>query len=263
MNELASLWIGDTLSGIEQLSAASFLAQGNRLTIYTYEAVRGIPDGVDVADANEVFPCERILRYPQNGSPALHSNLFRYALLQKTDKIWVDLDMVALRPFDFAGDHVFGLEAAGEINSAVLRLPKASPALQKLARFRPDSIGYPPFTSFKKGLKWYLRTFGLRQPIERWPWGSTGPRALTHYLRQTGEIKHALPRAAFFPFSWRELDRMLEPGAVSLSDLDETTYGVHLWGKFLHQHIAGKYGGEIPPGSLIDQMFVRYRDGKK
>lgn len=78
--KLASLWIGERLGPIEILSAQSFLASGNDLTIFTYGPLADVPEGVDVRDAEPVLSGNRILRYPGSGSPAVHADLFRYRI---------------------------------------------------------------------------------------------------------------------------------------------------------------------------------------
>ncbi len=51
-----SLWIGDSLSPMEQLSAASFLANNHEYHLYVYEEVENIPDGVTIKDGNDILP---------------------------------------------------------------------------------------------------------------------------------------------------------------------------------------------------------------
>ncbi len=47
------LWVGPSLSRLEQLSLASFVYHGHDVHLYTYEDVQGIPDGVTVKDGQE------------------------------------------------------------------------------------------------------------------------------------------------------------------------------------------------------------------
>ena len=59
---VASLWIGGRLSFLEQVCLKSFVDHGHRTILYTYGAVAGVPDGVEVLDAKSgahlghVFP---------------------------------------------------------------------------------------------------------------------------------------------------------------------------------------------------------------
>ena len=47
LRDLGCLWIGKSLSPIEQISALSFLKQGHRLFLYAYEDVKGVPRQVE------------------------------------------------------------------------------------------------------------------------------------------------------------------------------------------------------------------------
>ena len=144
MATVASLWIGDRLGPIEQASIRSFLKVGDTFILYAYNPIIGIPPGVEVKDAQEILPCTRIIRHKKTGSPAIHADLFRYALLEKTGITWVDLDVIALKPFRFEGDYVFGYENERSVANGVLRLPKNSKTLQELLSIKIDTKGYPP-----------------------------------------------------------------------------------------------------------------------
>lgn len=96
--KLASFWTGAPLGVIEQLSALSFLAVGHELIVYSTGPLEGLPPGVEWRDASEILSTQRIITHRKSGSAALYSDLFRYALLSQTDYVWVDLDVIALRP---------------------------------------------------------------------------------------------------------------------------------------------------------------------
>lgn len=252
MAELASLWIGKELGCIEVASLQSMLRYGDCVTVFSPQPLDKLPKGVAWRDANEIFPSQRILRYTGNGSPAIHANLFRYALLEKTNMVWVDLDIIALRPFDYSSPWIFGYEDKHTVNNAVLRLPKDSETLRLLRKFRPDTVGFPPFMTGIRRLKYKLRTFGRGMSIERWPWGATGPRALTYYLRLTGEIEHALPASDFYATPQADTEKFLIPNAVSRATLPRSAYCAHLWGKDLRALLNTKYNGRVPEGSFLD-----------
>lgn len=80
---------------------------------------------------------------------------------------------------------------------------------------------------------------------------STGPRALTYFARQTGEIQHALPSNAFYSVPQSSVLRFLEPGALKPDDF-AGSFGVHLWAKDLRQALKENFGGEIPRRSFLE-----------
>ncbi|MDJ1008133.1 MAG: hypothetical protein QNJ13_09960 [Paracoccaceae bacterium] len=256
--DLATLWIGPRLGLVENLSAQSMAATGHRLTIYAYGPLDNVPEPVEVRDAREIFPDDRVVTSKTTVGASLHSNLFRYALLRRTDAVWVDLDVVPLRPLDLDTADIFGLETATKVNGAVLRLAEDSPALAWLSRLTLDTHGIPSWVPFPARAEMWLRSMGRGVPINAWPHGTTGPVGLTHALKRTGEFDKALPVEAFYPLHWSATDRLLKPGAMTLDDLPMASYCLHLWSFHLKRGLKRKYGGEVPAGSLLADLIARY-----
>jgi hypothetical protein len=258
MRKLASLWVGAPVGPIEQISALSFLAAGHELVVYSTAPLEGLPSDVEIRDADEILSTCRIVTHRKTGSAALYSDLFRYALLNSTDYTWVDLDVVALRPLPDELEYIVGYESGEEVNGAVLRLPKQSDALAHLSKFGVDTRGYPPFLTGFRRFRYIARSFGMGLHISDWPWGSIGPRALTHYLRQTGEIVHAMPVETFYPIPFQQARRFACPSDLSLESFASETYAVHLWGKALRQNIEEEWAGVIPRHSFLYRAMEHY-----
>jgi hypothetical protein len=255
--QLASLWIGERLSPLEQASALSFLEQGHELTLYVTSEVDGVPPGVKIRDASEVLNTQSIVRHRKTGSPALHSDLFRFALLGSTDCMWVDLDIICLSPLSFASDFVFGLETPDEVNGAILKLPRSSRALQDLLEYDEQTVGYPAHLSRSRKAKYFIKSWGRGLHISEWPWGSIGPRGLTHHLKRHDEFSHALPIEAFYPIPLNDAQLFLQPERLSRAHFGRNTYAVHLWGKELRQAIRRSSEGVVHPLSFLGQEIIR------
>src|SRR3954451_7190727 len=67
---IQGLWIGESLSAMERLSIASFLANGHEFDLYAYGQVSGLPAGTRLRDANEVLPRDCVFRYRDHPSYA-------------------------------------------------------------------------------------------------------------------------------------------------------------------------------------------------
>lgn len=260
MTNIASLWIGDSLGMIEQASIASFLQYGHKFTLYVYDEVKHIPKGVVVKDAHAIFQSDKIIRHKKTGSPAIHADLFRYAMLAQTDAMWVDLDVIAVRPFHFDSDWVFGLETDDETlkeaNIAVLKLPKDAKTLASLLNITANTRCIPPTVTGFRRLKYQVRTLGKGLTVEKWPWGATGPRALTHYLKQHNEFHHAMPQAAFYSVGLSDAEKFLLPNAIDPLAPPDNVWAYHLWGKQLRNILKNKYNNQPPKDSFLDKVLT-------
>lgn len=257
-NSLATLWVGERLGPIELASVESFLRMGNPLTVYSYEPIKNLPGAVIGRDASEVLPARQIAVYAREQSPSLHSNFFRFALMRNTDHTWVDLDMIALKPFEFEGERIYGYEKSDQVNCAVLRLPKSSPTLADLSMLCPETCGIAPHIRGLRRAKYWLKTLGLGVPIDRWPWGSTGPRALTTFLSRHDELKYALPLDVLYPILTKDCARFIAPGDLSDQSFADTTRAVHLTASNINKLLA-KGDGQIPEDSFLGHHIARAR----
>lgn len=258
-NSVATLWIGPRLGPLEQLSALSLLETGHKLILYTYQEVQNVPQGVQVADAGTIMPGP-ILRHKKTGSPALHSDLFRFELMRQTDATWVDLDVLALQPLPIEQDYVFGYQNDGILNSAILKLPKDSPALKAMLTYKENYKGYPPFVTGRKKLKYQIKTLWRGMTLSELPWGATGPIGLTHYLKESGEIKYALPRQSFYPVDHKDTLELLKNPDLNRSSFASDVFAVHFWASKMRELAHSHFDGVIPEHSLIGKEIVRIEE---
>lgn len=257
---LGSLWIGGNLSWLEQLCIQSFLDHGHSFTLYTYEGVTNAPQGTTVADASAMFPKDEFIVHRASGSSALHSDIFRYHMILKTGLVWVDCDMLCMRPWIFPSGNVYGWEKPKTlICGAALGFAQGSGALSRLIAFCDDPAPVPEWYPDEEKAK--LRdaaAAGNPVHVSDLPWGIWGPAALTHYLRATGEAKNALPQQAFYPIPFKDRRDMLNPGVDITPRLGPDCYGVHLWNRRLRRRLVTHHGGIPEPGSFVGQAVVRH-----
>ncbi|MEL7462116.1 MAG: glycosyltransferase family 2 protein, partial [Pseudomonadota bacterium] len=239
--EIASLWIGPRLSWFEQLCLLSFVHAGHDVTLYSYQPIDNLPDGVRAGDAADVYPAEPMLRHVRTGSPAIHADMWRLALLKQTDKIWVDTDLICLRAFDFADPYVFGWEKPGLVCNAVLGLPGDAEALDLLLDFFTDPYAIAPWLKpWQQRELEAARDAGNPVHMTAQDWGFTGPASVTWALTQTGEIDRARAQTAFYPIPFKERNHMI----LSRHDIDgrltADTYAVHLWARRMKPRLEEK-----------------------
>lgn len=203
---IQGLWIGAELSVMERLSVSSFLSNGHEYHLYVYDEMKGIPAGTVVKDASEILPASSIFQYKHQASYAGFANFFRYKLLLERGGWWVDTDVVCVRPFDFAEEHVFATERWGSeevVTSGIIKAPAGSPVMA------------------------YAWEVCQKKNPQDLVWGETGPKLMGEAVRKFSLERYKQPSRAFCPLEYSDWHKFLEP------DFDEVfgpeTYAVHLW----------------------------------
>ena len=136
------LWIGGPLSTLERLSLNSFVRNGHEVHLYTYGRPANTPKGLVIKDAGEILPAPA----GDVGPAALisFSERFRIKLLHERGGIWSNIDVVCVKPLEFAAgmDSFFASEMmpaqAGDegrirvrASNCVFKAPAGSPILQE------------------------------------------------------------------------------------------------------------------------------------
>lgn len=257
---VASLWIGGSLSFLEQVCLKSFVDHGHRTILYTYGEVGGVPEGVEVFDANLIFPNQNYIRHAKSGSPAVHADAFRYRMIELQNVIWVDADVLCMRPWDFRDQWVFGWEKPNRlVCNAVLGLPRFSKTLAKLNELCATEYPIPPWAKPEEAERLQkAHDAGSPVHVSELEWGVWGPAALTYFLNETGEMEHVLPQMAFFPIPFKDRRDLLKPGTVIDDKLDDGCYGVHLWNRRLRRRIVTHENGVPDPESFVGRALVRH-----
>ena len=262
---IAMLWMRGRLSWLELLCMRSFMDAGHPLVLYSYEPLANPPAGAELRDATEIATENGLLVHPATGSPAQHSDHWRYRLLARhPELIWADADAYCLRPFRTWDGHLHGWESESDVNVGVLALPEGSDTLAGLIAHTSDAFAMPPWVARYKGAKWRaLREAaktGAKVHASEQPWGVWGPHALTHFLHETGEVRHSRPQEVLYPYSFAERRKMLRPGYEAENPhLTQDTLSVHLYGRRMRRVLVEKHGGLPHPESLLGEMLARHR----
>jgi hypothetical protein len=232
---IQSLWIGDRLSVMERLAIESFLHQGHAFHLYLYAPCDRVPAGTTIKDGREILPADQIFRYQGGygeGSPSAFSNLFRYALLFERGGWWVDLDLVALKPFRFDTDHVLGLVRGGQGGS----------------RVAAGAIRVPP------GSELIGRCLEVARAAEKHSvrWGEIGPRLLRRMAQELGMEASMQPPSVFYDIDAADFWRLIRPRQTIPDGV-----AVHLWAQ-LWRHYGLNPDGRYPETSIYEQLIARY-----
>lgn len=260
--EIAMLWVEGPLSYVEQLCAVSYLAVGQHVKLYHYGEISNVPEGIEVVDGNTVLSMKSFLQHGRTGSFALFSDVFRYHLLTKKDRvIWADTDAYCLRPFTSKTGHFYGWESANHINGGVLSLPRDSEALGQLLEMTRDEYGVPEWYTPKEQMRLQtLKNAGRPRHVSELDWGVWGPHAITHYLHKTGEARHALPVHMLYPMGFADRRKMMRTGGFSKIQrmIKKDSFSIHFYGRRMKRFLAN-HGGKPEPGSYLHHLIRKHR----
>jgi hypothetical protein len=230
---IQTLWIGPRLSTMEQLALTSFVQQGHEVELYTYGEVAGVPEGVHVRDGNAILPESMIFLYRDHHSYSGFSNYFRYRLLLERGGCWADMDLVALQPIAFDGEHVFSSEEArgGQyVTTSFIQAPAGSPAMQRA---------------------WDVCAAKDRSQIR---WGETGPALLREVVESLGMHDCVRSHEVFCPIPYPRWESLLDPDAPALPP---AALAVHLWNEMWRRNGKDK-DATYDPACLYEQLKARY-----
>ena len=259
LRKIGMLWIKGPLSFLEQLCVKSFVDAGHEVWLYHYEDIFNVPEGVTLKDANDILPQTGFLVHERTGSPALHSDLFRYHMLNKVDNIiWADTDAYCCKPFVTETGHFFGWESPKHINGGVLGLPQDSEALRLLIEFTSDEFSIPPwYDDERKAELQKAKDAGNPVHAGEMTWGVWGPHAVTHFLHVTGEHKYAFPVTGLYPVPFKDRRNMLKRGYDFDGIITEDTFSIHFYGRRMRRRIQEAENDGIPKRwSLIGKLLA-------
>ena len=272
---IQSLWFGKPLTAMEILCMKSFVYHDHPFHLYVYDddvhMFEGIvPNGVEIKDANDIVDKKLVDKFIYNkdnsdnkhiiSKRTLFSDYFRYNLLYKNGEIWVDMDMIALRPFDFDDDFVFSSErkvwsrhthewirfsnddprAVATINSGVIKVPKGSECM----KYCIDKCNELVTNNYNRSsLKW----------------GDLGPRLTSDMITVFGLAEHVKSPETFCPIHYRDISGVLVPGLYKeVTILHSDWYAIHLWNEHWYRSVLSKNGPHAKM-CLYERLLKQYR----
>jgi len=259
--EVGTLWIGGPLSWLEQLCLKSFVDKGQKITLFSYEDIPNVPEGVIRRDGREIIDTDDFIKYEQKNSFALFADWFRLHMIhQCPGMIWIDTDVYCHRPMDYDSDYVMGYELPGEhrVNNAVLGLPHDSEMLSQMLDFTSDRYSIAPFLPKSKQKEFEKKAkAGKPVHITGQPWGVWGPMMVTHYVHALGLEDKVQPLDAFYPITFRDRTKFLRKSSIAEGLITDETTALHLWASNKKQ-LGKLHHGLAPQGSYLEKLVKEH-----
>jgi hypothetical protein len=257
--EIVTFWHGP-LDALRLTCLRSQVAAGHKVTVYSFEPIAGLPDGVGNAEAEAILPhaFSEKLRPPQpDGSwrdwtILQFSDFFRMRLMARGAGLWLDADVLLLKPVEIdATRPFFAWERPRQLGNTVLYLPAGDPIVTAFASLMQQDELTPDWLALRHRLTFALRRLrGGSNRLSDIRVAIFGPAALTALARRAGELHYALPRKSFYVVH-AEPKRFFEPSDFSALIGDPEIIGLH---------ISPKGRGNQPPlaGSLYAWAADRF-----
>ncbi len=257
--DVVTFWHGP-LDALRLTCLRSQVAAGHKVTVYSFDPLAGLPDGVGNAEAEAILPhafCERLRPPQQDGTwrdwtVLQFSDFFRMRLMAESAGLWLDADVLLLRPVEIDQTRpYFAWERPRQLGNSVLYLPPGDPIVVAFANLIEQEELTPDWLAIRHRL-----TFAL----QRWRGGSNrlsdirvaifGPAALTALARRASELHHALPKKSFYAVH-ADPKLFFERSDFSALISDPGIAGLHISPK-------GRGGKPPIPGSLYAWATDRF-----
>lgn len=257
--EIVTFWHGP-MDALRQTCLRSQLAAGHKVTVYSFDTIPGLPAGVANADAEAILPhafSER-LRPPQpDGSwrdwtTLQFSDFFRMKLMAKNLGLWLDADVLLLRPVEIdPAKPYFAWERSRRLGNSVLYLPQHHQIVEAFENLMEQEELTPEWLSLSHRLSFGIRRLsGGSHRLSDLRIAIYGPPALTILARRSGDLRQALPKQSFYAVH-SEPKLFFEPSSYLGIVTDPHVIGLHISGK-------GRSKQPPVPGSLYAWATERF-----
>ena len=205
--DVVTFWHGP-LDPLRKLCLRSQVAAGHQVTVYSFDPLPDLPDGVGNAEAEAILPhsfSER-LRPPQpDGSwrdwtLLQFSDFFRMRLMAERAGLWLDADVLLLKPIEIdPAKPYFAWERPHQLGNSVLYLPPHDRIVLAFEDLIEQEELTPDWLSLRHRLTFAMRRLrGGSNRLSDIRVAIFGPAALTALARRCNELHHALPKNSFY-----------------------------------------------------------------
>ena len=253
--EICCFWGGGDLNYLEMLSLKSFVSAGHPVSLYSYHPPQNTPDGVTVKSAADVMPQDV-------AHPSLVAELFRWrCLAARPGVIWAAPDFALLAPIQPDGGRLLVEQGGGYLSPDIVALPPDSDCLRAILGFTEETSPIPPWLSEEDQTA--LRALASPVGPEDLGTGVWGAAALSYFARETGEVEEAVPKSAFYPFSYADRALLLKRKVKLDSIAGASVAAIPLYAaetaRQLHEAENGLPKYWCPLGSLLRQFEIAPR----
>jgi hypothetical protein len=248
--DVVTFWHGP-LDGLRKLCLRSQVAAGHKVTVFSFEPLPQLPEGVGNAEAEAVLShsfAERLRPTAAGGvwsdwTTLQFSDFFRMRLMAANAGLWLDTDVLLLKAVEIdPAKPYFAWEGPLQLGNSVLYLPAADPIVTAFSCLMQQDELAPDWLSLRHRLALTLRKWRGAKRVSDLRVAIFGPAALTALARRADELRYALPKKTFYSIH-AEPKLFFEPRDFSALIADPEIVGFHISPK-------GRGNQRPLPGSL-------------
>jgi hypothetical protein len=231
MAKFGSLWVGNSMTKIQEISLSSFVYHGHDITLFVYDLNMKVPSGVKKENARLIMDESEI--FLVQNTYAAFSDLFRYRMINKTGLAWVDADTICLSSdWEDLGD-TFACFEKNLIVGGVLKLPQESKALRYLIKKSSE---------FDK---------------EKINWIDVGPALVDKAFRKFNLLNYVHPMETFCGIHWSEWSKLWDPNHFKeIKILEKKSKSISVYHSMTTR--AGIDKNDLPTNSAIKYFYDKF-----
>jgi hypothetical protein len=234
--DVVTFWHGP-LDALRMLCLKSQVAAGHKVTVYSFDSLAGLPDGVGNAEAEAILPhafAERLRPTGPDGAwrdwtTLQFSDFFRMRLMARGEGLWLDADVLLRKPVEIdPGKPYFAWERPRQLGNSVLYLPSDNHAVVAFEELMEQEELTPDWLSLRHRLTFALRKLrGGSDRLSDIRVAIFGPAALTALASRFDELHYARPKKSFYAVH-AEPRLFFEPSDFSPLIDDPEIIGLHV-----------------------------------
>src|ERR1700691_5246801 len=248
--EIVTFWHGP-LDALRLTCLRSQVAAGHKVTVYSFEPLGKLPDGIGNAAAEAILPRSFAEKLRPTGPDGVwrdrttlqFSDFFRMRLMAQRAGLWLDADVLLLKPVEIdPAKPYFAWERPRQLGNSVLYLPPDDPIVVAFIALMQQEELTPDWLALRHRLTFALRRLRGSHRLSDIRVAIFGPAALTALARRHDELQYALPKKSFYAVH-AEPKLFFEPSDFSALLNDTEIMGFHVSPK-------GRGKQQPIPGSL-------------
>ena len=259
-NRISALWLNGPLRLVDQVCLASMAANHMDVTLYTYGTVNNVPEGIRVANGEDVLSLDLIDRLAPiakscTARPTQHfSDFFRIECQRLGLGMWLDTDILLLRKFSYDSKKMyFAKENMYRIGFSAIYLPMTNPICEDYYELRYGADLTPHWLGFRRRV---IKPFIYNMMGREYSSSDLGITiyandGFTRLAKNYGFWKHAKPKKWMYHWTGKKNYRVFNNYNFEKLLNDDGCIGLHILKK-------GAASTHAVPGSLWDWALNRY-----